>query len=286
MSKNDPTENLYFVSGLPRSGSTLMMNLLGQNPKHHVTPSSGLVNMFSLIVNHWHGNQWFQAEGLEKVKPRIIKSLQGMLVNYFHDELLDDKLVFDKNRDWPFYLRNLEEVLDRPVKIILMIRDVRSIVASFEKIYRERGIEYHYPFMKDEAWLANQSLEGRIQMLLAPGGVVGGAINKVRDVVRHYGDSSPHRLVIVSYEKFTHDPKKTMNTIHKALGLPEFDYDVKSVNQITHEDDLTWHGMDLHKVRPEIEYRERDWSCLTPELIDELGKLYEDVNNQDLPAKG
>jgi hypothetical protein len=258
-----------------------MMNLLAQNPSHHVTPTSGLVNMFSLVVNHWHKNQWFQSEGLKHVKPRIKHMLSGMLGNYFHDELLEGKRVFDKNREWPFYLRNLEEILERPVKIILMVRDVRGIVSSFERLYRGRGIEYHYPFMNEDAWHAMHSLEGRAQLLLGPKGVIGTSVNTIRDVVRHYGNQSPNRLVKVSYERFTAEPLKVMRAIHKSLGLPEFEYDVDHVNQVTEEDDLTFHGMDLHTVRPKIEYRERDWTNLPDKLIEELGEAYADINSQD-----
>jgi hypothetical protein len=239
--------------------------------------------MFSLVVNHWHKNQWFQAEGLDKVKPRILSMLSGLLANYFHDELLAGKVVFDKNREWPFYLRNLEEVLERPIKIILMVRDVRGIVSSFERLYRGRGIEYHYPFMNDDAWHATHSIEGRAKMLLAPGGVVGGAINTVRDAVRHYGAATPDRLIKVSYEQFTQDPQRVMRAVHGLAGLPEYDYDVDHVDQVTTEDDMTFHGMELHNIRPKIEHRPRDWDNLPQPLLAELGEAYADINAQDKP---
>jgi len=41
MSKNQP-KTVHFVSGLPRSCSTLLCNLLAQNPRVHATPTSPL----------------------------------------------------------------------------------------------------------------------------------------------------------------------------------------------------------------------------------------------------
>jgi sulfotransferase len=280
-------DDLYFVAGMPRSASTLMMNLLGQNPNHHVTPTSGLVNMVALPINHWNQNVWFQAEGLEKVKPRILQMIEGMVANYYHDEVAANKIIFDKNREWPFYLRNMEEVLQRPVKVILMVRDVRSVVASFEKLYRGRGIEYHYPFMNEEAWHKIHSLEGRARHLLGPGGVIGGAVDMVRDVLRTYGKADPNRVVCVSYEQFTANPAGMMKAIHDNLGLPPFDYDTNAVKQLTHENDMAAHGMDLHRVRHEIHYQPRDWSCLTKQLVDRLGEEYADINALDrlIPPK-
>ena len=34
----------HFISGLPRSGSTLLANLLAQNPRFHSTATSGILN--------------------------------------------------------------------------------------------------------------------------------------------------------------------------------------------------------------------------------------------------
>ena len=61
---------IHLVAGLPRSGSTLLMNLLGQNPAIHVTPTSGLVDLVAGVARQWRRNLWLQAEGLE-VRPYI-----------------------------------------------------------------------------------------------------------------------------------------------------------------------------------------------------------------------
>ncbi|MCH7726722.1 MAG: hypothetical protein IH991_09615 [Planctomycetes bacterium] len=68
---------LHFASGLPRSGATLLMNLLGQNPAHRVTPTSGLIELFVTVKDNWTKFVEFKAEGLEKVK------LRGMVYGYF-----------------------------------------------------------------------------------------------------------------------------------------------------------------------------------------------------------
>jgi sulfotransferase len=33
-------KKIHFINGMPRSGSTLLCNILAQNPKFHVTPTS------------------------------------------------------------------------------------------------------------------------------------------------------------------------------------------------------------------------------------------------------
>ena len=38
-------QKIFFNSTLPRSGSTLLQNIMGQNPEFHVTPTSGLIDL-------------------------------------------------------------------------------------------------------------------------------------------------------------------------------------------------------------------------------------------------
>ena len=38
-------EKIYFQSSMPRSGSTIFQNLMGQNPEFYVTPTSGMLEL-------------------------------------------------------------------------------------------------------------------------------------------------------------------------------------------------------------------------------------------------
>lgn len=268
------TAPIYFVAGLPRSGSTLFMNLLGQNSAHHITPTSGLIELFVQIKNRWPEFIEFKAEGLEVVKPRILGALRGLLAGYFERELVDGKTVFDKSRGWLQYIEPLEEVLERPVKVIVPVRDIRAVVASFEKLYRHRGIEYREAV--GEGFFQCQTIQGRAQMLLGPQSVLGLSIARLRDALaRGVGD----RLVIVPYRALTSRPQETMSLLHAALSLEPFEYDPQNVSQITREDDHI-HGMPLHTIRRRVELpADRPWKGILPdELCDWLASEYADIN--------
>ncbi len=265
---------IYCVAGLPRSGSTLLMNLLGQNPAHYVTPTSGLVELFVLVKNRWPEFIEFKAEGLGTVKPRVLGALRGLLRGYFAAELAAGKTVFDKSRGWLQYIEPLEEALGRPVKVIVTVRDVRAIVASFEKIYRRRGVEYREPV--DDAFFQCQTIEGRAEVLLNPKSVLGLTIARLRDALaRGLGD----RLVIVPYRALTTYPQETLSLLHLSLGLPPFSYDAENVTQLTREDDY-FHGMQLHTVQPRVNPpRESPWEGILPaELCNRLVADFSDVN--------
>lgn len=272
--------SLIFVAGLPRSGSTLLLNLLGQNPAHHVTPTSGLIELFVLTQTNWPNFVEFKAEGLERVKPRVRDAMRGMLHGYFASELAAGKTVFDKSRGWLQYVEPLEEVLQRNVRIIVPVRDIRAIIASFEKLYRKRSIDFRMPV--GEAYFQAQTIEGRAHALLAPGGIVGLAINRLRDaLMRGVGD----RLLIVPYPALSGFPEATLDILHDALGLPSFAYDPLNVEQVTEENDA-FHGMDLHRVRRKVSPPESiPWEGILPqELCEFLAEQFADIHRLSNPS--
>ncbi|BBO34432.1 sulfotransferase family protein [Lacipirellula parvula] len=265
---------IHFVAGLPRSGSTLLLNLLGQNPSHHVTPTSGLVELFVQLKNRWPEFIEFKAQGLEKVKPRILGALKGLMAGYFENELLSGQTVFDKSRGWLQYIEPLEEALGRPVKLIVTVRDVRAIVASFEKLYRQRSIEYREAI--GPTFYQCQTVQGRAEVLLSSGSVLGLSFARLRDALaRGVGD----RLLIVPYRALTARPEETLDILHASLGLMPFKYDPQNVIQITREDDHV-HGMPLHKIRGRVEPPvNQPWEGILPEaLCRALAEEYGDIN--------
>jgi sulfotransferase len=85
----------HFISGLPRSGSTLLANLLAQNPRFHSTATSGILEILFLVRNGWDKVLEFRAAvdraANEAEKVRV---LRGILQAY-HGER-GRPVVFDK----------------------------------------------------------------------------------------------------------------------------------------------------------------------------------------------
>ncbi len=95
-------KRIYFLAGLPRSGSTLLANILAQHPKMHVTPTSGVVDMLVQVRNGWDQNDAFRAmerKLSEEVKGNV---LRAMLQAYFSH--VDKPVCIDKNRYWAEFL--------------------------------------------------------------------------------------------------------------------------------------------------------------------------------------
>lgn len=263
---------IHFVSGLPRSGTTLLMNLLGQNPNHHVTPTSGLIHLMLAVQRKWTRCQEFRAQGLAEAKPFVRGALRGLLTGFFAEPLAEGKTVFDKSRGWIQHVELVERILGRPVKVITMIRDIRSVAASWEKVYRRRGIEHNLPREKEGEEVT--TVLSRTNKILLPTKVTGRSISRVRDALQR----CPDRLLLVPYERLTEAPQQTMARIHDALGLPPFRYDPEHVEQVTHEDD-NYLGADLHTIHSRVEAIEQPWQGILPaELAKRIAAEYDDLN--------
>jgi sulfotransferase len=271
------TQRIHYLSGLPRSGSTLFAQIIGQNPKFYPTPTSGFINFFVHAKKNWKSNNEFAAEGLEKIEPRVNNAFRGMFEGYFHEELSQGKIVFDKSRGWVFYLEYLKEIFQNPdIKIICMVRDIRAILASFEKLFRQRSISYPEP--SDEDFVESQTVEGRANILLRANGVVGLPIIRLQDAIRRH----PNNIVLVSYKGLLNDPKWVFNFLHEHLELPKFEYDFNNIKQVTHEHDV-YHGYKgLHDIKegPITPPEDIPWQGMfEDQFIDEIGQRYSFLNN-------
>jgi len=259
MSKN---KTIYMVAGLPRSGSTLLMNILGQNPDFYVTPTSGILDMLLHIRNGWDVNHGFRAmdnEQSEEIKRNV---LQSMLYTYF--DHVEQPICVDKNRGWPGYLEMAAELLGGKdkVKVLLTVRDLRDVVASFEMLHRKTSALGITPQEKADPKKFRTAV-GRLEAFIDQDQPVGRAFNIIRDAfTRGWGD----QIKIIEYETLTNKPDKTLKSVYKFLEQPYFNHDFDNVEQITHEDDAVHGFKDLHKIRNKVEPQAPKW----PQVFDDV----------------
>ena len=207
-------KRIYFLAGLPRSGSTLLANILAQHPKVHVTSTSGIVDMLVLVRNGWDRLREFQAmerRTSERVKANV---LRAMLQGYFAH--IDKPMCIDKNRRWPEFLEMATELVggrDR-VKVLVSVRDLRDVLASFETLFRKTAVLGQVPLEADRGAKFKTAL-GRLEVLIEEERAVGRAYNAVRDAVTRGWKDCMH---FVDYADLTCKPKETLEGVYRFLG--------------------------------------------------------------------
>jgi sulfotransferase len=214
-------KRIYFMAGMPRSGSTLLANILAQHPGIHVTGTSGIVDMLVLVRNAWDKLREFQA--LDRNLSESIKAsvLQGMLSGYFRH--VERPICIDKNRRWSEYLETAAVLLGgrHKVKVIITVRDVRDVLASFETLYRKTAGLGQVPLEAERGARFKTSL-GRLEVLLEDERAVGRPYHAVRDALTRGWRDCMH---FVDYADLTERPRDTLRGIYRFLGEPEHEHD-------------------------------------------------------------
>lgn len=263
--------NLIFNSSIPRSGSTLLAQLLSQNPRVHCSPTSDVIELVVQMRNSFGNFEGFKSQGIFNVAPRIRTAMRGIIEGFYAEEFAAGKTVADKSRGWVQYIELVEEILGERARIICCVRDIREVVASFERLYRTSQLTKSD--VGGEAYFDCQTVEGRARQLLSPGAVLGLSLARLHDVFTRKVDD---RLIIVPYEHLVADPAGVVMILCVQLGLTPFVVDANNVKQHTHEDDSV-HGMRLHDVRPQVSKEgSTRWQDYLPQhLGDELNERYQ-----------
>lgn len=252
----------YFISGLPRSGSTLLCNILAQNPKFYVSPAtSGCHDILFNIRNQWDKLIEHQAEGVNYDQLRRV--MEAALEAY---HVTDKSVVIDKGRGWLSLIEMIEFIKGEKCKIIVPVRDVTEILASFERLWRRSTGSSQWAFEQADYFKA-QTLEGRCDIWSGQGQPVGLAYNRVKDALaRGHAD----RMLFVEFDELTQNPTLTLRRIYEFLGEPLFaSHNFENVEQLTKEDDVNVHRIPgLHTIRPKVTpVPKKALEILGPELV-------------------
>ena len=86
----------HFISGLPRSGSTLLAALILQNPRFHAGMTSPVGALFSGMLNQFSAGSEFGPVIDQPMRRRLLRSL----FDTYYAEQSDKGIIFDTNRLW------------------------------------------------------------------------------------------------------------------------------------------------------------------------------------------
>ena len=242
---------IFFNSSLPRSGSTLLQNIMGQNPQFYVTPTSGVLELvFGARANYTNSPE-FKAQDPEHMKMAFRAFCRDGIMG-FYESLTDKPYVLDKSRGWGYYRDFLDFFYPDP-KIICMIRDPRCIFSSMEKNYRKNPDKS--AVMTNDAEMRNITTEQRIDTCVN-NQPVGLAFQRLHQIVKEKKDKT---MLFIKYEDLTVDPKKQIDRVYNYLEIDPYSHDFSNIKQITKEDDEVYGIFGDHKIQNKIEYKNPDY---------------------------
>ena len=260
-------KTIHFISGLPRSGSTLLANILAQNPRFQATATSGILEILVAVRNTWDKVYEFRAAVDRAADDATrVRVLRGILESYHASG--DRPIVFDKSRGWLAYLEMTELILGRPARVLVTVRDLRDVLASFERLWRASASS-HLHAAEGQNPHQFATVEGRCEFWAGHDQAVGLAYNRIKDAL-HRGFAD--RMRFVRFADLTERPGPTLASIYEFLGEPAFaGHDFERVEQVTAEDDRVYGFADLHTIRRRVEPVPPAW----PHFLGDAALRYE-----------
>jgi len=235
---------IFFQSSMPRSGSTLLQNIIAQRPDFYVTPTSGLLELLVAARGNYTQSPEFKAQDSELMRDAFYSFCLNGMKGYFSG-ITDKPYVIDKSRGWGIHYDFLNGFYPSP-KIVCMVRDMRDIFASMEKKYRANPDKAD-PILD---WMSGRgtTTPKRIDAWIASP-PVGIAIERLTEIIRQGLDKHIH---FVRYEDLTMRPQQTMSLIYNYFGIQDYQHDFDNVEQVTIEDDSVYGKYGDHQIRKKV----------------------------------
>lgn len=233
-------QKIHFISGLPRSGSTLLSALLTQNPRFFAemsSPVSSLVN--DLLVSMSAKNKYAVVMN-DAQKEKIFR---GIFESYY--SFVENKeVVFDTRRSWTRNLPLLAKLFP-DFKMICCVRSVSRIANSFETLITNNPFELSGLF----GFQPTKNLFDRFDFMMRPDGHIGGPLNSLMQAIN---GPYANKIILVRYESLVADPIAVLNRIYDFIDEPKFPHDEKRVEYKTPEYDALVGTPGLHHVREQV----------------------------------
>jgi len=235
---------IYFQSSLPRAGSTLLQNVVGQNPEFYVTPTSGVLELVYAARANYSSSPEFKAQDGELMKEGFLSFCKGGVEGFFK-AITDKPFVLDKSRGWGVHYGFLNSFYPDP-KIVCMIRDPRDIFTSMEKNFRKN--QHQDSGIVNHAEMKGTTTEKRIDTWVNSQ-PVGLAMERLQQIVKEGIDN---KMLFIKFEDLCSRPDVEMKRMYNYLELPEFKHDFNNVEQITMEDDSVYGIYGDHNIKTKI----------------------------------
>ncbi len=247
------------MSGLPRSGSTLLTALLNQNPEIHASTNSPLLDTIHYTEEYLlYNSEQYKATPNPQGAHKVLSSIPH---NYYFNT--PQNIIIDKSRGWVNQIQHITDYITEEPKIICPVRSIQDILSSFMLlIHKSKTTSFI-----DEALLKNNieiTNDNRCDYLMSSQGIIGQSYHALSEAFRKgYGNN----LLLIEYDNLVQEPQRELNRIYEFLNLPSYSHIFANVTPKANENDEVYRLENMHTVRDRVEKIYRDNSKYLSEYV-------------------
>ena len=255
-------KQFVFNASMPRSGSELFQCIVNQNPRIYGSVTSPLLEYQFGARTNYDLPEVKSQDG--KLMQEAFLSMNKSMAEGYYNAITDKPIVCDKNRGWTHYYEWVEQWLGEQPKMICLVRDLRSIVASMERIYENNR---HSPQGIDNpAKIENMTVSQRVNHWLHSQ-PVGLALQRTLDLFERGVND---KILFIRYEDLCNDPATEMQKFYSYIGEESYQHDFNKIEKNIVEDDSFFGIFGNHSVKSSItKPKNADWSDVLNEDIAE-----------------
>jgi sulfotransferase len=222
--------NFCFLSGLPRTGSTVLSAILSQNPVLHAGQNSPVCQLM------WDAQVSCETTADEQLAGSRRLDFQQEYISAIPHMFYagtSAATVVDKCRSWtlPDNMAIIRRYITPTPRVIVMTRPLEEVVESLLAVYDTNG----QPMTRDE--------------LLTEGSE---PIMRSNDGARVAAESQSDEFLFVTYADFMADPPATLRRIYEFCEWEPFAHNFDQIICAHPEDDMVYGLSGLHTVRPTV----------------------------------
>lgn len=223
------------LSGLPRSGSTLLSAILHQNPQIHAEGNSAVCQLM------WDMLQSCEQNCNEQLIANNRFDTTYHLLNQIPDVYYQNttrQVVVDKCRSWtmPANQDLLRRFITDTPKTIVLTRPIDEIVASFALLYEQNGKDF------DESVLLREDSEPLMRSLRG--------VEWARQV-------NKGEFLFIAYKELVDDTDAVLNSVYGFIGVERYEHDLNNIVNMMPENDSVYGLIGMHDVRQTISRKEK-----------------------------
>lgn len=244
------------LSGLPRTGSTLLSSILSQNPLIQAEGNSAVCQLMWDMQQSVLNSQQIKASNKD-VLDRLVSSIPH---NYYAES--QKIIVVDKCRSWtlPANIEMLNRYFDGAPKVIVLVRPLREIVASFMSLRKANGwTDLEVGLLDDGSEPIMRSLAG----------------------VEWARNNNNGEFLFVTYDELVDDTQVSLDRIYEHCGWQPFAHNLDNIVNHYQENDDIYGLRGQHDIRPQVGRRTTN-VVLSAELSKKCNSLDNQWNEAEL----